>query len=166
MDELRNWAFSLCCAAAAGSLLSLLAPESSLGKVCRFAVKVFFLCCAVLPLRQIGGVLHILPEIQAETAFSAQEVIDVVTGQVEQSAAASIEQEVERCLAEEGIILKKVKADVHVDQDGSISINCIRVVLPPDTGDVPPDASAIDQIVKAKTGVSAILAADDEGGFP
>jgi len=166
MEELRNWTFSLCCAAAAGSLLSLLAPESSLGKVCRFAVRVFFLCCAVLPLRQMSGVLHILPEVQADSAFSAQEVMDVVASQVGSSAAASIEQEVEKCLTEEGIIFKKVTADVHVDQDGSISINCIRVLLPPDAGGGSPDTSAIDQLIKAKTGISTVLTADDEGGFP
>ncbi len=166
MDELKNWAFSLCCAAAAGSLFSLLAPESSLGKVCRFVIRVFFLCCAVLPLRQLGSFLHVLPELQTAAAFSAQEVVDVVTGQVENSAAASIEQEVARCLEEEGINFKKVNADVHVDRDGGISINCIRVLLPPDAGEGTPDSSDIIGLIKAKTGVNVELAAENGGGTP
>lgn len=170
MDELKNWAFSLCCAAAAGSLLSLLAPESSLGKVCRFAIRVFFLCCMILPLRQLGSFLHVLPELQADAAFSAQGVVDVVTSQVKNSVAASIEQEVARCLEEEGINFKKVNVDVHVDKDGGISINCIRVLLPPGSGEGSPDGlpdnSEIIGIIKAKTGANVELAAENGGGTP
>ena len=171
MDELRSWAFSLCCAAAAGAMLSLLAPESSLGRVCRFAIRVFFLCCAVLPLRRMGQTLRILPDIQVQADYSAQEMLDVVSGHLEETAAGALEREAARCLEEEGIPYKKVTADVHVDRDNGISINCLRSLLPPEaegeaadrTG---PDRSDIAALIEAKTGVSVELTAENGGGSP
>lgn len=166
MDELKNWTFSLCCGAAAGALLSLLAPNSSLGKVCRFAVRVFFLCCAILPLRQIGQVFRIIPDVQAEASYSAQEIFDVITDQVGSSAASAIEQEAAQCLEKAGINFKKVKADVHVDQDGGISINCIRVLLPPDTGEDLLGQSSIAELLEARLGIDVELAVENGGESP
>lgn len=163
MGELKNWAFSLCCGAAAGAILSLLAPNSSLGRVCRFSIRAFFLCCMVLPLRQIGDFFHVFPEVQTEAAYSAQEIAGVVAAQVESSAASSLEKEVSRYLEKEGINFKKVEADIHVGQDGGISINCIRVLLPPEAEDQA-FMDGIARLIQSQTGLSAEVTAENGGG--
>ena len=170
MEELKSWAFSLCCAAAAGAMLSLLAPESSLGRVCRFAIRVFFLCCAILPLQGMGQALRILPEVRVQADYSAQEMLEVVSGHLEETAAEALERETAKCLEEEGIPYKKVTADVHVDRDNGISINCIRILLPPEAEEAAdhtgPDMAEIAGLVKAKTGVSPELTVENGGGSP
>ena len=87
MDEIKSWAFSLCCASVGGALFSLLLPDSSVGKVGRFSVQLFLLCCLILPLSSFRRISLTIPQIQAETANRAEDISSTVSEQIKTQAA-------------------------------------------------------------------------------
>ena len=105
LEAIRQWAASLCFAAAAAGLCQMLAPESGLGRMLKVCVSVFFLCSVLLPL----GSLELsfsdwesqLPQQQAQEISrqmqqqSQQAGFEAVRGQ--------LEQEVDNFLRQQGI---------------------------------------------------------------
>ena len=116
MESVRSLAQALCYAAVAGSLTMLLAPGSSLGRVVRLAVTVFFLCAVALPLRDLSW-----PEWQGSEAAASQQQL----GEELSREMAALQQELAGLRLEEwlGYLLQErginpVSAAIHISEDG------------------------------------------------
>ena len=165
MDEIKSWAFSLCCASVGGALFSLLLPDSSVGKVGRFSVQLFLLCCLILPLSSFRRISLTIPQIQAETANRAEDISSTVSEQIKTQAAQSLSRIAEDILDERNLPYRKIETIVNTEADGSISIDCIRILLPSDLQEDSPDYRydpAIDAIMQS-TGIKTELAAENGG---
>jgi hypothetical protein len=60
MEIIRDWAFALCAAIVAGSILRILMPQGSMRRVFSLTLSVFILCCILAPFL-LGG-----PEFRLE----------------------------------------------------------------------------------------------------
>ena len=165
MEGFKSWAFSLCCAAAAGAMLSLLAPDSSTGKVFRFSIRVFLLCCLILPLGSLRRSFLTLPEIRLEAQDNAAEISRVVSRQIEDKTAYALETIAEGILKQQKIPYEKIEAIVNTSDDGSISISCIRISPSPDIREDSPETlySSALELIREATGVEPELAAENGG---
>ena len=165
MNEIKNWAFSLCCASIGGAIFSLLLPDSSVGKVGQFSIRLFLLCCMVLPLQHLHETALILPEIQTQTAIRSENIQTVVTEKIKEQTAKTLIHTAESILEEHQLPYQKIEISINTGQDGSISIDCIRILLPSDLQKTTPDErydSAINMI-KESTGIATVLAAQTGG---
>ena len=54
MEEIKTWAFSICCASVAGGILNLLLPEGNVQKTYKTVFCIFFLCIIISPLSEIN----------------------------------------------------------------------------------------------------------------
>lgn len=165
MEGLKSWAFSLCCAAVAGSILSLMLPDSSLGKVCRFSIRIFLLCCLVLPLGTFGEIFLSLPQMEMETQDYTDQINIVVAEQIRVNTANSLEESVEAILRQQEVPYQKIEAIVNTGKDGSISISCIRISLPPDIQEDSPETLYREtlELIERVTGVETEFAAENGG---
>lgn len=165
MDEIKNWAFSLCCAAVGGALFSLLLPDSSVGKTGRFAVQVFMLCCLILPLNHLGSIPLVIPQIQIETTSRAENIQSTVNHQIETQTANALNRMAAEILDEHQIPYQKIETIVNTKQDGSISIECIRILLPSDIQEEAPEYrfDPVLDVITQTTGIKTILAAESGG---
>ena len=168
MEGLKSWAFSFCCAAVAGAMLSLLAPDSSLGRVCRFSIRVFLLCCLLLPVGRFGEIARTIPALELQNQAAAERISQVLSEQIAKDTASSIETQVGEILTEEGVPYQKIEAIVNTTKDGGISIDCIRILPPQDIREDSPETLYQEalELVKAKTGVSVEFAAENGGRAP
>ena len=164
MDEVKNWAFALCCAAVGGALLSLLLPDSSVGRVCRFSVQIFLLCSMILPISQLSGLSLSLPKVQLETTDRAHSISSTINLQIRRETEKALENHVGMLLTENDLSYQKIEAIVNTAEDGSISIDCIRITLQPDLREDSSDQYSIAlEAIRETTGVKAELAAENGG---
>lgn len=120
MEAIRQWAASICFSAAAAGLCYLLAPDSSLGRMFKMSISVFFLCSILLPLGKVD--LSFSSE-KLQKAERRAEQISQQTALESQSAAYElmkdqIQKEVGKFLAEEGITPVQTSIDI-IQQDSS-----------------------------------------------
>ena len=189
LEAIRQWAASLCFAAAAAGLCQMLAPESGLGRMLKVCVSVFFLCSVLLPL----GSLELsfsdwesqLPQQQAQEISrqmqqqSQQAGFEAVQGQ--------LEQEVDNFLRQQGITPVQIRIDM-MQQEDSIQMELLLTLEEKDRdreewlrqnlqssglslqieyreGDVE-DAGGFGSISAAPAGVLALVLQQPEPGAP
>ena len=115
LEAIRQWAASLCFAAAAAGLCEMLAPESGLGRMLKVCVSVFFLCSVLLPL----GSLELsfsdwesqLPQQQA------QEISRQMQRAGFEAVQGQLEQEVDNFLRQQGITPVQIRIDMMQQED-------------------------------------------------
>ena len=103
MDEFLRWGMTLCCAALAVGILHIISPGSSMEKIFRITLSVFFLCCVVSPLTQMIKNFEVKQdnrwieskenEIAQEMEQIAEEIFEgSVTEQLQMLAQKKLEQ--------------------------------------------------------------------------
>ena len=53
MEQIRSWAFSICCSVLIGSFISMILPEGGIQKLIKNIFCIFFLCTVLSPISQI-----------------------------------------------------------------------------------------------------------------
>lgn len=105
MEALKQWAFSICCAMVACGIMQILMPKSSLERMFKLVVSVFFLCCLLSPflLRSAALGLELREYPQNDIEERASRLESVVERQWNGAAAGGLEKIVRGKLAEMGI---------------------------------------------------------------
>lgn len=118
MTGVRQWAFSVCCAMVACGLAQLLLPKSSLQRVFKLCVSVFFLCCLLSPvlLRSPELRIEIREYAQEDIERRAQRLTDIVEKQSGAAAESEIRKIVEDKLLEMGINQSRIT--IHINTNG------------------------------------------------
>lgn len=148
MDGIRMTATALCITAVITAVLFMLLPSEKYRGVMKFAVSLFLLCGLIAPFTG-GGFSFSLDLPQTDTQDRTEKTVEAaqsyLAGMVEERLSLSLEE----ALALKGTKGVKIRADIHMEEDGSIFIDRITV-LDCDEDDRP----AVHAYIKEQTGVS------------
>lgn len=156
MTELQQWAMVICGAVLVSALLQYLIPDGSMEKMGKMIVSAFILCSLLVP---IGKVLPaLMSDFQISFSQNQQgspEYLDTVDQQIYQEVNNGIRTLVIGKLAEKEIACKNVTVFMDTNEDDSISINKVKVVLPSgETGRCEEAAGYLEQILGLPTEVT------------
>ena len=128
MSDIKLWAFSLCCAAGASALFSLLSPDGAMGKLARMVMGVFVLLCIISPLGLAGSL-----EVEGLKTAKAPDVSDAAKQLGDEMAIMQVQNRINELICDKlatlGIIPQDVRIDINVS-DGELDILGAEVVLP------------------------------------
>ena len=105
MQLIRDWAFALCAAVVAGSILRILMPQGGMRRVFGLTLSVFILCCILAPF-MLGTPelrLDIQTEASREAMHRAGNLAELVDAQTNDAAAFGTQKIVLSKLEEMGI---------------------------------------------------------------
>lgn len=128
MENIKSWAFSVCCAAMVCGILNMVLPEGSGKKIFKSVLFVFFLCVVISP----------FSELEYSDVFSLKgndynAANDSEENDFNEISEEYIENEIikstEELLTEEGIESEKISVKVNISEDQSIDINSFLVVV-------------------------------------
>lgn len=123
MEAVRQWAFSICCAAVAGGMAQILAPDSSLQKVFRITLGAFFLCSLIYPF------LTMAPQIVdnfedfagSEPDYIAQDISDRLGDLMVDEIEAALASQAAKKLDEMGINDPAITIYINTEAPGGIA---------------------------------------------
>ena len=128
MDQIRNWAFSICIASVCGSVLNIFAPEGSLQKTCKCVISIFFLCVVVSPMLDIDISDLVSSDktyLGAEYSYEENEFEEISIKAFEENLI----YETEKLLTEKEVDFEDVSINVNISEDGSIDISEFNITF-------------------------------------
>lgn len=155
MDGFRQWALAVCTAAVVCTLLQMLFPDTGLGRQGRFVLPCLFLCVLLSPIS--GGIHSVkLPDFTAKESVDSAGLAARVRQQTVAQVNAALQQMLEQSFEKYGWEVKKVVADVDIDEAGSIDMGQITVYV---DEEVARRATQVGQVAEKRLGVSVVVAA-------
>ena len=128
MNGIREWTTVICLAAVAAAMLQSLVPNGSMERMAKFVIGAFVICALISPLSkalpQIGAVLK-----DSGPAKESTRLQSTVEEQTRSAAKASITNLVAAELSSIQMKCKNVDVVMDTNEDGSISITKVIVVL-------------------------------------
>ena len=118
MEAIRSWAFALCAALIAGSMLKIILPGGNMNKIYSLTLSIFILCVMLAPFFTNRPELRLELNAHAaqEAMVRAQALEDLVQEQSIRAAIGGVEKIVVSKLAEMGINHRGVT--INMDYDG------------------------------------------------
>lgn len=128
MNAVKEWSAAICMAALAAALLQTLVPNGSMERMVKFIIGAFVICALIQPLTRI------VPEISMNLQESVQSPVNsqlegTVKNQLTDAAQESIRNLVITELKNIDIKCENVNTIMDTNEDGSISINKVVVIL-------------------------------------
>lgn len=127
MENIKSWAFSVCCAAVIGTLLNMILPEGSLQRMFKCIFCVFFLCTVLNPLSEIE-----IPEI-LDTGFFTQNFDFSKNNEINYQSEKYLEDKIissaKGILDSEEIFYEDIFIKINISDDGSIDINKFELTI-------------------------------------
>ena len=158
MESLRGWAVAVCAAAVLCTLLGYLFPERSLGQQGKMLLPCLFLLAVFAPLPNITVSI---PEISAPTAVDGEALRARMQQQTADTVNKTLLAMANQALASYGAEVKKVVADINIDEDGGINMGQITVYIDKDTLNM---AALVRQVVENRLGTAVVMAEWEENG--
>lgn len=160
MEKIQNWAFSLCCASIAGSILNMIVPEGNLQKTFKTILCVFFLCVFVSPIMKTDfdfRDISIKSNMENEYDFSENIFLGDSSGIIEKE----IISETKNILEKYEIIGGEIIVNANISDNGSIDITEFTVLLS-EYGNI----QEIEETIFEKTGIrpDIIVSGENEDG--
>ena len=124
MDSIVAWATAICVALIGGGVLSLISPSGKLKKSVSFAISLFFLCAIITP--------FITLNFSDNLDFSVSQSDELKDETTIRLARATADRGVREILKSKEIIPQKIDTSIHINEDKSISITYIEIMLPED----------------------------------
>jgi len=158
MNVVREWTTAICMAALVAAILQSLVPNGSMERMVKFVIGAFIICALIVPITKI------IPQIELnlQDTSGVQESPNLkgtVDQQLHSAAQDSITNLVNTELNNIDIKCKNVNVIMDTNDDGSISINKVVVILAKGYGGEAQKASAqLEKALGIKTEVTA-----DEG---
>lgn len=127
MEFVRTWALVICSAAIGCTLLLLLVPKNSLGKLFSVLASLFFLCCLITPFLSLTE----LPELSVKTTSSEteEELIQRVNEQMKMQIREAVETISRDVLSSYGYAAEKVEIRTDTSAEGYIYMNGVIVYV-------------------------------------
>lgn len=159
MTEVKNWAFSVCCSAVIGTILSMILPAGSLNKTFKTVFYVFFLCTVLSPLSEIKFSDYIgVNKFNNNIEFNETKDINSSMAKYLENKIVSSSEEV---LNNEGIFYEDIFIKINIRDNESIDINKFELTIKN-----PEDASKIKSLIYEKIGIEPeiILSGENKNG--
>lgn len=128
MDTVRSIGASICITLAVTGIFSMLMPSRTMEKVIRFAVGLFFLSSLILPFTT-GDFSVDLTIPEWEESLQTKQLTDQVKNSTVTVSQQKVERLAESLLKAEGITPQKVTATINIEEDNSITITKLSIVL-------------------------------------
>ncbi len=147
IEYIKNWAFSLCAASVAGSILNMLLPECSMQKTFKTVLGIFFLSSVIIPFTEVEF-------SDLDKLFSADNISDEIikSEELEDISAEYLENKIitatEEILKSSNAYAKDIFIKINISENQSIDIN--KFVL---TFDYLDDPEKISEEIYRKTGI-------------
>lgn len=124
MEAVRQWAAVVCFSAIAGGIFLLAVPQTSLNKVMRLTVSIFFLCSVVLPFTKMNlpSSLDGLMIEEEKTGKIAEQVTKASEDSAYRAAKANINQTLELILKNMGIKPVSTAINISTNQEGELLV--------------------------------------------
>jgi stage III sporulation protein AF len=128
MNSVKEWSVIICMAALAATLLQSLVPSGSMERMVKFIIGAFVICAIIQPLSRV------VPEINTSIRDDSKAVYnnhlkDTVDNQISAAAQESVRNLVTAELNKINIKCKNVDTIMDTNEDNSISINKVVVIL-------------------------------------
>ena len=128
MNVVRTWSAAICFAVLAVAVLRYLSPPGSMEKMLRYVSGTFLVCAMAFSLSSI------LPQLPAVFSIPIQyDTNEDFSSFVEEQEISAAQESVERLagveLSKMGISSKNIHADMDKQEDGSIGIIRIEIML-------------------------------------
>jgi hypothetical protein len=128
MNGIREWTTVICLAALVAAMLQSLVPNGSMERMAKFVIGAFVICALISPLSRI------IPKIGlslrgTDTVSESTRLQSTVEQQVRTATQESITNLVAAELSGIQMKCKNVTVDMDTNDDGSISITKVIVVL-------------------------------------
>jgi len=128
MNSVKEWSTAICMAALAAAMLQSLVPNGSMERMVKFVIGAFVICALIQPLSKIVPQINV--DLQETTKKPANsQLANTVKNQMSTAAQDSIKNLVITELNNLNIKCKNVNAIMDTNEDGSISINKVVVIL-------------------------------------
>lgn len=128
MNAVREWSAAICLAALVATLLQSLVPNGSMERMVRFVIGAFMICALIVPITKIAP--QIGTKLQTDAPGRANSQFEgTVDKQISEAAQESIKNLVFTELNNIGVKCKNVRVFMDTNEDGSISINKVVVIL-------------------------------------
>lgn len=158
MNAVREWSTAICMAALVAALLQSLVPNGSMERMFKFVIGAFVICALIVPLTKIVPLISM--NLQEDSGSQQDSNLKgTVEKQLSSAAQESITNLVNTELNKLDIKCKNVNVIMDTNEDGSISINKVVVILAKGYGGESQKASAhLEKTLGIKMEVTA-----DEG---
>ncbi len=150
MDTIREWAASICITLVATSIFSMLIPHGGMEKVMKFAISAFFISCLLSPFW--SGLPNLSWEAEAAIQSDYSGISSQMNEQVIRLSEANLRRVIGEILEENGIKTEKISPQVHISDDGSISISKVMVELAEDENK---NVQSVQELIEQETGLEA-----------
>ncbi|MBW7573466.1 stage III sporulation protein AF [Caproiciproducens faecalis] len=128
MNAVREWSAAICMAALVAAMLQGLVPNGSMERMVKFVIGAFVICALIVPLAKIAPKISMSFQEDAGSPANSQ-LEKTVEKQYSAAAQESITNLVVTELNNINIKCKNVNVIMDTNEDGSISINKVVVIL-------------------------------------
>ncbi len=127
MDIIREWAFSICAAAIAVGILTVIMPESSMNKLIKTVVGVFFVIVIFSPVKVLLSGTDSIEVLSVESEVLYEDAIDLTNRILNEQAA----MQMENLLLNELSVLEIENAhfQIFINTTEELSIHITKIVL-------------------------------------
>ena len=131
MEGIKNWIIALMVAAIVGEILLMIAPQGNVSKILKVAVSVFFLGCFLTPFAALGsgGMEQLSFDYQSGVNSNTSALDETMQQQTLVQFEKNIVQIAVVNLKDLDIPPQKIEAEVNMQEDNSIQIDCINIWL-------------------------------------
>lgn len=151
MNEIKGWAILVCVSAIACSLLDMIVPSGKMEKIVRFVFGVFMICAVINPFVTATKGFDIdlkIPNSEIKKDYKFSESMEDIEMR---AAECKIKNILEETLDEINIEPQKINISMDINEENSISINKVEVVLGKENID---RQEEVKSIIKNKLGLN------------
>ena len=128
MNSVKEWSSAICMAAIAAAMMQSLVPNGSMERMVKFVIGAFVIFALIQPISKIVPQINVDLQENTKSAVNSQ-LEGTVKNQMSDAAQDSIKNLVITELNNLNIKCKNVNAIMDTNEDGSISINKVVVIL-------------------------------------
>lgn len=133
MNAVKEWSAAICMAALVAAMLQGLVPGGSMERMIKFVIGAFVICALIVPLAKIAPKISMNVQENVSSPVNSQ-----LEGTVEKQLSSAAKESITNLVVSElnniGIKCKNVNVIMDTNEDGSISINKVVVILAKGSG--------------------------------
>ncbi len=127
MDIIREWAFSICAAAIAVGILTVIMPESSMNKLIKTVVGVFFVIVIFSPVKVLLNGIDSIDIFSVESEVLYEDAIELTNKILNEQAAIQMESLLINELT--GLGIENAHFQIFINTTKEFSIHITKIVL-------------------------------------
>lgn len=127
IEQIREWAFAVCAAAAIGGLINIIMPEGGLSKTLKSVISVFFLCTVISAFTKIDFDIADF-KINENKIYESKE-FEEINSVSEEYLEGELYKSVTEILEAEEIYAKDILIKINISENGSIDINKFAIAF-------------------------------------